>query len=919
MGTEQIYLGGKMKKYLFFIVLFVSFTIGLFGIEIFVDGNNTQGPWYGTEEDPFQFIQDAIDIANDRDIITVADVEDGEYLENLVIENKSLTLRNENWESGNWNPENCVIDGGGSGDVIYINNCGSVTIQGFTIKNSGEEYIYQSYYDAGIKINLVNTIIVENNIFSNNRCAVYMTNIGNTVEVIDNVFNDIIHTNGSNSKYIFWNSNQIIKIQNNQFYLNYLYNLNKGLLDFTYGSVDINNNEFSITSNGIPSGGIIFAKYVTLLQVSNNNFCDFQQTTILSAKNTDIIMNENIIYYDSYTDGYAILCSSENNNTGHFNENLIVNSGHPFTFTSTGSSTETPSFNGFFTNNTTINSFRTFTIGNNPNSFSQNNISEFKNNIIWDFTDLFYFSIPLQDPIEIEYSCIEGGVPVDPSIINGEGNIDANPLFEDPGNILLYPETHGYGLTLESPCIDTGDPDTDGDGDDWIIDPDDRDPDGSRKDMGCFPFLHNYDTKHFGEGIQWLSFPNLTEQGTYPPFNGEVFEKAYYENSLPGLLQETAGGDPTINGFDIMYGNRVPGASIDYDDGVFIDDDFDNMLFRHEGYKIVVTEGADPTTLIVDGERLEYYVLDMTELENYWLGYYLLQPESQNIEDAFGAFWGDVNRVWAEDWYYDAYKIQRGGDPQLPANSTEGKTMEYGKMYIVQMYDDVDGFHWDGSGTAEEPSEKATSQYFSYTEKADYEAIDVVSIPPNVLEIGVFEEDVCVGAVVVEDSCAQILVYSENVLRDPIPFTFEIVTGRGISTPIKDYLVLDLMTGEFEPAVIISGRQGYSAIKLGEQEEPEDETPAITKPMLHRNYPNPFNPTTNISFSLPKEDDIELTIYNIKGQKVKTLYSGIAEEGKHSMVWEGKDTNGKSVSSGIYFYKLKTESKELTRKMLLLK
>jgi len=98
----------------------------------------------------------------------------------------------------------------------------------------------------------------------------------------------------------------------------------------------------------------------------------------------------------------------------------------------------------------------------------------------------------------------------------------------------------------------------------------------------------------------------------------------------------------------------------------------------------------------------------------------------------------------------------------------------------------------------------------------------------------------------------------------------------------------------------------HSIVRLGEEGEQEECIPTITK--LYSNYPNPFNPSTTISFSLPKEENIELTIYNIKGQKVKTLYSGIAEEGKHTMVWEGKDSNGKEVSSGIYFYKLKTNS-----------
>ena len=79
-----------MKKYIFCIMLFVSFTLSLFGTEIFVDGDNTQGPWLGTELNPYQYIHVAITNANDDDIITV---HEGDYEENLVINNKNLILQ----------------------------------------------------------------------------------------------------------------------------------------------------------------------------------------------------------------------------------------------------------------------------------------------------------------------------------------------------------------------------------------------------------------------------------------------------------------------------------------------------------------------------------------------------------------------------------------------------------------------------------------------------------------------------------------------------------------------------------------------------------------------------------------------------------------------------------------------------------
>ncbi len=88
-----------------------------------------------------------------------------------------------------------------------------------------------------------------------------------------------------------------------------------------------------------------------------------------------------------------------------------------------------------------------------------------------------------------------------------------------------------------------------------------------------------------------------------------------------------------------------------------------------------------------------------------------------------------------------------------------------------------------------------------------------------------------------------------------------------------------------------------------------------------RNYPNPFNPTTTISFSITQMSSfVTLDIYNIKGQKIKQIVSDQFFAGQHSIIWDGKDENDQSVSSGIYFYQLKTGSDfSETKRMLLLK
>jgi hypothetical protein len=86
-----------------------------------------------------------------------------------------------------------------------------------------------------------------------------------------------------------------------------------------------------------------------------------------------------------------------------------------------------------------------------------------------------------------------------------------------------------------------------------------------------------------------------------------------------------------------------------------------------------------------------------------------------------------------------------------------------------------------------------------------------------------------------------------------------------------------------------------------------------------RNSPNPFNPSTTLSFSLPRTGNTLLSIYSITGQKVCTLVSGPMSAGKHSVVWDGRDDSGNLVSSGVYLSRLETGKLVSTAKMLLMK
>lgn len=92
------------------------------------------------------------------------------------------------------------------------------------------------------------------------------------------------------------------------------------------------------------------------------------------------------------------------------------------------------------------------------------------------------------------------------------------------------------------------------------------------------------------------------------------------------------------------------------------------------------------------------------------------------------------------------------------------------------------------------------------------------------------------------------------------------------------------------------------------------ETDLPNQPELLQNFPNPFNPQTRIRFTLPRSERITLTLYNILGQSVKLITSGVQDAGVHSVVLDAHD-----LPSGVYLYRLKTPQTVLTRKLIILK
>ncbi len=175
--------------------------------------------------------------------------------------------------------------------------------------------------------------------------------------------------------------------------------------------------------------------------------------------------------------------------------------------------------------------------------------------------------------------------------------------------------------------------------------------------------------------------------------------------------------------------------------------------------------------------------------------------------------------------------------------------------------------------------------------------------------------------VIIDNDAKTILIFAVVLEEDYIP------SGEGALAKLK-FSGEDSL--EFE-TTNINRQEGISVVSSGAEELPFEFDPVLvgieeegktglpSQFTLFQNHPNPFNPYTDIRYALPKGSYVNLVVYNILGQKVKTLVDKNQRGGFHTVRWDGKNQRGQQVGTGIYFYKIEAGSFTQTKKMLLLK
>ena len=336
---------------------------------------------------------------------------------------------------------------------------------------------------------------------------------------------------------------------------------------------------------------------------------------------------------------------------------------------------------------------------------------------------------------------------------------------------------------------------------------------------------------------------------------------------------------------------------------------------RDVGYKLLLDDNKTSYSLNCEGKLINPYTpIRLRPRARNWIGYFLENSGTPDV--VFEDVWDDIKSIKHENWA----KWRK-----TPSSAWYGYTnvpwvgLRYGEMVVVEIFgtSDID-FKWNPPiGGSREDGEAPVSEYFTYDAKADYIPIQVELDENNpVEEVGAFIDGVCKGYGKVIDGKAVILAYILEEARSE-ELEFVLYNGdRSQGRTIDEYYVLNYRTEEYEKDSIHLGalQPNYVVSLTGT----EDSVPEIEEVYL-TNYPNPFNPSTTISYNVPMAADVTLQIFNAKGQLVKTLVSGTQEQGNYSVTWNGKDNDDKAVSSGIYYSRLETAGKVFNKKMVLMK
>ncbi len=331
--------------------------------------------------------------------------------------------------------------------------------------------------------------------------------------------------------------------------------------------------------------------------------------------------------------------------------------------------------------------------------------------------------------------------------------------------------------------------------------------------------------------------------------------------------------------------------------------------------KVVVSDGALTdtvqyvfTVLNVNDAPVLYEIKDQIISEDTHMK---IKVFATDVDDSSISFSGNSeNTGVVVSASTDSIKLQPEtdwfGSSVITVYASDGKDMDSTKftLKVNPMQDPPFEFEWISAkrDTAIVTQENLTNTIdieWSESKDVDGDGIDYLLYA----KIGVYEKEL------IYDTTATKLSISYQEIVENV---FEGIVGNGATVVVSLSATdrIDTLDAKGENRVLYVNRYDY----LSTQSEG-----VPSEFVLHANYPNPFNPTTQIRFDLPIMGDVKLVIYNMLGQKVREYAMNNISAGYHSVTWDATNDLGDPVSAGVYLYQLQTDETVQTNKMILLK
>ncbi len=176
-------------------------------------------------------------------------------------------------------------------------------------------------------------------------------------------------------------------------------------------------------------------------------------------------------------------------------------------------------------------------------------------------------------------------------------------------------------------------------------------------------------------------------------------------------------------------------------------------------------------------------------------------------------------------------------------------------------------------------------------------------------------------AIQLQQSNAQDLVLQDTTITTTTTFSANLITaGPNFTIASTGDVIFSAETVAIIPQFFVVGGGKLQVVSGAPPVSVETEDPLIPDEFIvHQNFPNPFNPETEIRFALTKDSHVVVRLFNVFGQEIRTLADTHYEAGFHSVRWEGKDSNGSPVASGIYLYQIQAGDFSQVRKMSLIR